>query len=318
MNFNLDAASNFLGEIPGKLANKASSAFDGLVSNVTEQINADLIAEVPDYARFMRVVENQDLARSNTFLVRFEDFRSVINSDGIVGKAESFVSDSLNGFGLGSLNVSRIKDIAYNNAQKFFTPKMKSIMGAYDPSLIRMIPGAGEAMDMFLGTGYDINRDLALMVKSVSLPGTSFETQVNKTDRKPFHEVRGRTYDNVRVTFYCTPGYQERILMLAWMNSVHNSKRGTYGFYSQYARSMDIVTLDRKGIKTSVVHCDGLFPVRVSEINLDYETNNQIATVEVEFAISTMTHIESKGVQGLITGAESLFNRIKGSVGALR
>ena len=324
MNFNLDTATSFVKSIPSKLP--SLSDVQGFAGDAVQSI-ADSIVETPDYARFMRVVENQDLARTNMFVVRFEDFRSTINSDGILGKAEGFLPDGVKGAlggingaiqkSIGSNNWSRIQDIASNNARKLLTPKLKSIMGAYDPSLVRMIPGAGEVMDIFLGTGYDVNKDLALMVKAVNLPGTAFETQVNKTDRKPFNEVRGRTYDNVRVTFYCTPGYQERIMMLAWMNSIHNSKRGTYGFYSQYAKSLDIVTLDRKAIKTSVVHCDGVFPVRVGEIQLDYETGNQIATVEVEFVISTMTHLESKGLQNMVAGAESIFNRAKGALGAL-
>ena len=324
MNFNLDTATNYIKSIPDKFTLENAQE---LANNALESY-ADSIVETPDYAKFMRVVENQDLARTNTFVVRFEDFRSTINSDGILGMAEGIIPDGVKGaFGgitggiskaIGGNNWSRIQDIAYNQSQKFLTPKIKSIMGAYDPSLVRLIPGAGEFIDMFTGAGYDVNKDLALMVKSVNLPGTAFETQVNKTDRKPFHEVRGRTYDNIRMTLYCTPGYAERIWFLAWMNSIQNPKRGTYGFYSKYAKNIDVVTLDRKSIKTSVVHCDGCFPIRVGEIQLDFDQGNQVATFEVEFAISTMTHLESKGSQNFVAGAESIFHRVKGAIGALR
>ncbi len=320
MNFNLDTATNYIKSIPDKFTLENAQELAG---NALESY-ADSIVETPDYAKFMRVVENQDLARTNTFVVRFEDFRSAIRADGVLGMAEDIIPDgmksALGGItnAIGGSNWSRIQDIAYNQSQKFLTPKIKSIIGAYDPSLVRLIPGAGEVIDAFFGNGYDVNKDLALMVKSVNLPGMSLTTQVNRVDRRPFHEITGHEVENIRMTVYCTPSYQERMLFIAWMNSAVNRKNGTRSFYDQYAKNIDIVTLDRKSIKTSVVHCDGCFPIRVGEIQLDFDQGNQVATFEVEFAISTMTHLESKGSQNFVASAESIFHRVKGAIGALR
>lgn len=324
----LDTAANYIKEIPGKIPGMASTALSDGIDYIADKL-ADDPNSTPDFARFMRVIENKDLARSNTFLVRFGDFKSVASADGILGHLGPLgetiggIGDAINkstgGF-FGGTNFSwhRIQDIAMNQGKKLLSPKIKNIMGAIDSTLVRMIPGAGELLDGFLGSDYDVNRDLALMVKSVSLPGVSFDTQSNYNERKPFTEVRNRTVDPIRMTFYCSSDYAERIWFLTWMNSIHNPKKGTFGFYSNYARDIDIVTLNRRGVMTSVVHSDGCFPVRVGEVQLDYENNNQVATFEVEFTVSTMIHAEHAGKDNLINSVESFYNRTKQMVRGIR
>lgn len=279
--------------------------------------------ETPDFARFMRVIETHDLARPNLFLVRFGDFRTVVSNDGVVDfdlgiSTDGGVDNTSGPFAGAAYSWNRVKDIAFDAATKIASPRLKQIMGAYDPTLVSMIPGAGSIMETFLGTGYNVNKDLALMVKSVNLPGTQLETQINKTDRLPFFEVRGRTINNITVTFYCTPGYRERVLMLAWMNSIHNNKTGQYGFQAKYAREIDVLTLDRKGVRQSITLCKGCFPIRVGDVQLDYENNSQVATCEVEFVVSDMNQITSAGTENLFDAAQSLLNRGKGVYGALK
>ncbi|MGL6535452.1 hypothetical protein ACSZN5_22165, partial [Aeromonas caviae] len=153
---------------------------------------------------------------TNLFVVRFQDFRSVLTASGMLGKLGTVLDDVTGGIGakslldkaggmIGSQGMSRIQDIAYNQIQKRL-PQVTNVVGAIDPTLVRMIPGAGEFIDGVFNSSYDVNKDLALMVKAVNLPGMSLETQKNIHNRTPFTEVRGRTFNNVRVTFYLTPG----------------------------------------------------------------------------------------------------------------
>ncbi|HDX8431742.1 TPA: hypothetical protein RQN22_001819 [Aeromonas dhakensis] len=283
--------------------------------------------DTPDFTRFMRVIENQDLARTNLFLVRFQSMRNILTTDGIVGSAGKLFSDvtNANGFvdkgkalfnGVATgANWGRIQDIAYDQMRRRL-PQVTDVVGAIDPTLVRMIPGAGELLDGFLNSGYDVNRDLALMVKSVVLPGVSFDTQKNVYNRKPFTEVLGRSFDNLRMTFYCTPSYQEREWFLKWMSDIHDPESNTMSFYGQYARGIDVVSLDRTGDVRSVTHCDGCFPVRVGEVQLDFENNNQIATFEVEFTLSTMKQSKTDGTGNVLKSAESIYNRGKAMINA--
>lgn len=308
-----------LSEIPGMISNTAS----GFVSNyidyaaqtIEDAINFDG-TQSPEYDRFMRVVENQDMARSNMFLVRFGDFRSTVEKDGVVNFRLDLDGNSSGGGSSllpGGVKYlwSKAQTIMNDNMKKYVTPKLQKMLGNDAMDIIRMIPGAGELIDGLTGVDYDINRDMALMVKAVNLPGTTLDTQINKTDRMPFHEIRGRTYDHLTVTMYCSPGYDERILMLAWMNQIHNNKKGTYGFYHSYARDIDVVTLDRHGIMTSVVHCQECFPVNVSQVQMSYEDNNMVATVDVEFVMAHMSHNRVKGTNNPVDGIKDLINRTK-------
>lgn len=298
----------------------AGKAVDSLTSTVEDFMNFDE-TQTPDYGRFMRVVENQDLARSNMFLVRFGDFRTTVDKDGVVNFSMDSANSGMFGFmdnmpGGVKYAWSKVQGIMNDNMKRYVTPKITKALGNSAPELIRMIPGAGELIDGLTGVDYDVNRDLALMVKAVNLPGTQLDTTLNKTDRLPFHEVKGRTMNSLTITFYCTPGFDERILMLAWMNQIHNNKKGTYGFYHSYAKDIDVLTLDRTGVMQSLVHCEGCFPIRVGDVSLDYETNSQLATVEVEFAVAHMSHNRVQGKQNPIDSVKSLLQRGKDIINA--
>ena len=274
----------------------------------------------PDMARFMRVIEKTDLARPNLFLVRLGNFRTIITNDGIIDNQESIFQDqgvnNQSGAGDGDQYTwNRIQDESLNAAYKYLPTEAKSLMGAYDPSVVRAF-GGGDTLDGFLGAEYDVNKDLALMVKSVNMPSSALEVQTNKTDRRPWSEVRSRSTGNITMTLFCTPGFPERRLMLMWMNSIHNNNKNTFGFYSNYAREIDILPLDRKGVFNSRVVADGCFPIRVGEVQLDVDSNSQVVTFEVEFTVASMSHVADKGKSDVIDQVESGFNRGQGSLGA--
>lgn len=301
-------------EFINAIRDKALNLKSDLVSDFNTNNDYD-ISETPDYARFMRKIENDDLARSNMFLVRFVDLNNGIGKDGILSSLDPIKTTTNDGqpttgfFGGDTYTWNRIKDISYNQIQKYLSPKIKSIMGATDPTIIKMIPGGGELYTGFTGENFNVNRDLAMMVKSVVIPGVSLETQVNYNERKPFTEVRNRNTDPIRMTFYCSPDYSERIWFLTWLNSIHNQRKGTFGFYTNYAKKINIVTLDRNGVKTSVVDADGCFPTRVGEVTMSYEDNNQVSIFEVEFTVSNVHHAVSKGKEKAIDSLENIIRR---------
>lgn len=300
------------------------SMIDGVLGFGASILNEGDSTEIPDLTRFMRKVENSDLARPNMFIVRFGDFRTSIFGDGVLDSDSpitpdgSGISTSDDLFSGTSYTWHRVQDIALGQANKILTPSMKKLFGAWDPSLIRMIPGAGEVLDGFLGLDYDVNKDLALMVKSVTLPSSTLDTQINRTDKLPWHEVRGRNYGTMTMTFYCSPAYDERSLMLTWQNTIVNPKNGRFGFYNTYAKDIDVITLDRHGVKQSTVHNVGCFPIEVGEVQLDFENNSQVSTFTVTFAVSTSTHVPTQGTENGIDSIESIIRRTTGVYKAIR
>ncbi|MFL9600052.1 hypothetical protein ACKC5Q_05075 [Aeromonas dhakensis] len=309
-------------KITDKLSNfdtgKLADGVKGFVKNGIDDAFNDFVNnnefDTPDYSRFMNVVQSRDLARTNLFLVKFQDFRSLLMNDSITDVAGDIFSDVTNANGITGMgkalyngisenvNWERATQLGFRAIRKKF-PSAAGKIDKFDPTLIRMIPGLGEFYDGIVDAGYDPNKDLAIMVKSVSLPGVSLDTQKNFTNRKPFTEVNGRSYSNLRMTFYSTPEMREREWFINWMRDIHNPDTNQVGFYNAYSKVIDTTVLDRQGNVRAVIHCDGCFPISVGDIQLDYENNNQIMTFDVEFTISTMK--QSGKMAGNLTGSFS-------------
>lgn len=275
----------------------------------------------PDMSEFMRKIERIDLARSNLFTVNFTDFRKIINADGVI----DFDQDPISTNPFGENNLSQGVDFLWNKATDkvkdyiFKTSSMgiKALFGAYDPEIIQSIFGK-EVVDIFSGPTYDVNKDISLLAKSANIPGVSFETEKTYQDKMPFSNVKGRTIDNLTMTFYCTPNYAERSLFLTWMNKIHNPKKNTYSFYDSVKQTIEIATYSRKGKISSIAVCKGCIPTRVGPVQLDFDANNQIATFEVEFEVSHVIHVPYDDSYGTWNEAGSTISRGIQSIEAIK
>lgn len=275
----------------------------------------------PDMSEFMRKIERIDLARSNLFQVNFTDFRKIINADGVV----DFDNDpiSTNPFGQSVLDqgvdflwnkaTDKVKDYLFKSSSM----GVKALFGAYDPQIIQSIFGK-EVVDIFSGPTYDVNKDISLLAKSASIPGVSFETEKSYQDKKPFSTVKGRSVDNISMTFYCTPNYAERSLFLTWMNKIHNPKKNTFSFFDSVKQRIEIATFNRKGKISSIAICEDCIPVRVGPVNLDFDSNNQIATFEVEFEVAHMVHVPYDDDYGTWNEMGSMISRGVQSIEAIK
>lgn len=268
-------------KIKNTVSGMADRSIDAIIGGETASNPAK-----PDFSKFMQKVGAEDLSRSNMFLVRFTDFSATIKADGVVttllnqgvGAAIQSTTDKLIDFG-----TDKIREYGGNVLLNSQTGK--KLMGAYNPKLLKTIL-PGEWLDGILPTGFDVNKDLAMLVKAVTVPATSLDTTKLMFDKAPVSAVKGRTVDNITMTFYLTTGHVERAAMIQWMNMIHNPFTNEYGFYESYAQDIDIYTLDRRGVPCGVTKAVGCFPISVGAVNLDFDNNNQIATFDVEFTTS--------------------------------
>ncbi|GIU32918.1 hypothetical protein TUM4644_33340 [Shewanella colwelliana] len=252
----------------------------------------------PDLASFIKKLGHTDLARTNLFLVRFGDFRSVISNDGIIDgftdviSSEQGTSNLAPGFDGTSSMWKLAQRGALSTAYGALPPNAKQLLGATDElGVFQDLLGSG--MNDLLDGNYRINNDFALMIKAVNLPERTIDTQTNKTDKRVFADVRGGGTGNVTMTCYCSPDYIERRLMMMWINAIHDEETQTYGFQSNYAREINVLMLDREGNTASAVALDGCFPIRVGQVQLDYDSNNTVATFEVEFFVSKQRQLNT-------------------------
>ena len=264
----------------------------------------------PDMTRFMQAVNSEDLARPNLFLVRFDNFFKVGYSTG--GNIHLYEPDPQNPNGSRGddmdYTIGKLTDVGKNALMN--SDLGGQIMGAYNPKLMNPILSNVPMVDSLIPTGFDINKELAMLVKSASFPGTNFDVSKVYVDRKPMTGVTGRSVDTLKLTFFLTPNHVEREVFLLWMKMVHDPYSNQFGFYDEYKKKIDVYPLTRKGVPMSVSQCDGCFPIRVGEVQYDVDNNNQIATFEVEFALSECTTKGFKGQSPFFDQASSVIENV--------
>lgn len=272
LNASINAERNL---IQGIIKDEKKKRSDGKISNPAH----------PDLSKFTKAINAEDLSRPNLFLVRFDNFLVSTGDDGRIQLSFGQDEEQDSGFSFADdYTIGKIKDAG---AQYLMNTSLgQQIIGAYNPRIINMIPG-GQLVTGAFSNSFDVNKDMAMLVKSVSLPGSSLDTTTLWHDRRPMTAVTGRTNDTITMTFYLRTNHMERQVMDKWMSMVHNQENNTFGLYDSYAKKIDIFPLDRRGTPNSVVQCMGCFPTKISNVQYDVDNNNTIATFDVEFAIST-------------------------------
>ncbi|AUR86064.1 tail tube protein [Vibrio phage 1.081.O._10N.286.52.C2] len=144
--------------------------------------------------------------------------------------------------------------------------------------------------DLF-GAGFEYERNMGMMVKSVNIPGSSYETDVDKTRRKPHHVVKTKTDEPVTMTMYLSSTHPERKMMLGWFKQIYKNDSAQVGFFANYVRTIEIYTYNRDANMVTMTSLRNAFPTRVGGVQLGYENNNAIAEFEVEFVYESATYM---------------------------
>lgn len=290
---------------------------------VTDQLDA--LTSTPDFGRFATIVNGNELAQNNLYTITFPSFDWEASGDGIINFQDPINVlgsdgrvDAMSALGAaGSYAWSRGKDLITSEIMRTAAPKLKAIMGAYDPTLISDIPVIGGIFDSIFGVGYDLNKDMGLFAAGVSIPSESLETQLNYSHRTPFVQVTGQTHGTFSVTMYCTNGAPERAFFLAWMKMVYDPSTRRSGFADVYSRNIMVSMINRRGVRESVIRLKRCFPIGVGELNMSWQGNAEITTCTITFAYESQQHVISKGQENIFDKVESILNRSKAARGAL-
>lgn len=271
-----------------------------------------------DFGAFAAKISRDDLARPNLFKVLFSDVGFNITKDGVIDFTEDTIdasgrdNDAPWKDGFDSVR-SRVQNKATTSLLKN-SDTFRRISGAYSPKLLRMVMG-NDIVDGIMGTEPDLNRDISLMIKSVSIPTISFNTEKVYTDKKPHTHVQGREQGNVTMTFICSPDLIERQIFQSWMNAIQDPYRNAYSFFNTYAKNFDIYTYKRNGRVGSVTQVQDAYPINIGEVTLDYDSNNEIMTFTVEFTCSIST---SNSNPDVAMDAGQIFDEVENTYGEVR
>ncbi len=217
-----------------------------------------------DVKKFLAQITKNDLARQNLYAVRFASLQDTAKQ------------------------VANTGETIYNAS----TDSVKGI-GVEDAMM--------STMDLF-GAGFEYERNIGMMVKAVNIPGSSYETDVDKTRRAPSHIVKAKTDEPVTMTMYLSPRHPERKMMLGWFKQIYTNASAQVGFAANYVRTIEIYTYDRNTQMVTMTSLKNAFPTRVGGVQLGYENNNAIAEFEVEFVYESATYI-SEDIKDKVSGA---------------
>lgn len=238
-----------------------------------------------DIDRFRAAVLRDDLGRQNLFKVEFPQK---------IGKGTGASGGKNKGGGgiFGSSLFRSITDAVTKEVLSRVEPA-RHLTGFFSPQILRAV-GLGDMLDKYLQYPYE----LGLYVKDVAVPGRTLQTTDTVQDQVSHGMVTGSEFEPINMTFIMTPSQKERQFFLDWMNVANNMDNNKFGFYDDYVANIVIKYYNRQGEVASVCEIAEAFPTRVSELNLSYEGNNELATFEVTFKYKKTATRESSGDDG--------------------
>jgi hypothetical protein len=228
-----------------------------------------------DIDRFRAAVLKEDLGRTNLFKVEFPQK---------IGTKPTGAATS----GLFSSSLFRsVTDAVTKEVLSRIEPA-RHLTGFFSPEILRAV-GLGTMLDKYLQYPYD----LGMYVKSVAVPGRTLLTADTYQDQIGHSMVNGSEFEPFVCTFIMSPTQKERQFFLDWMNRANNMDNNKFGFYDTYVANIVVKYYNRQGEMTSISEIAEAFPVRVSELNLSYDTNNELATFDVTFKFKRAVTKES-------------------------
>lgn len=162
-----------------------------------------------------------------------------------------------------------------------------------------------------LGASADDTELLTFLAKSSNLPGSTIGS-IDVPFRGRTVRIAGdRTFDNWSATFFNDKDMKTRALFEQWMDNMNTHVGNTAPLFTpggtaNYMKDLEVRQLEKDGeLNGSVIraykfwHC---FPTSISQIDLAYDSNDQIEEFTVEFQMSYWT-VEAGGKAGITVGA---------------
>lgn len=255
-----------------------------------------------DIDKFRAALLRDDLGRANLFKVEFPIKIGVkIKTNGAGGYLSSIFGVDVSST-VRSITDSVTKEVLSRSE------RLRHLTGFYSPEIIRAA-GLGDMLDKYLVGTYD----LGMYVKDIGVPGRTLNTTDVYSDQTPYSVVTGSEYDLLNMTFIVSPKQKERQFFLDWMNRACNMNNNKFGFYEDYIANINIKFCDRQGNMASITEVSEIYPVHVSDMQLSYDNNNQLATFDVQFKFkkAVTSDATDNGDGNLFTEAKHWYDSIK-------
>lgn len=136
----------------------------------------------------------------------------------------------------------------------------------------------------FVSTGAIVGVKSMFLCKAASLPAATIENIAVQYRGRPVNFAGERTFAPWTITIYNDTDFAIRNAMEVWSNGIQNLSAST-GLTNprDYQADLNVNQLDRSGAVVKSYKFMDAYPVEVGQIQLDYESGNQIETFDVTF-----------------------------------
>jgi hypothetical protein len=137
----------------------------------------------------------------------------------------------------------------------------------------------------FVGGGQNAGRKAQFLCKSASLPGSHIGISSVFYRGREVKLAGERQFQNWGVSIINDTDFAIRDAFESWMNSINDVKENV-GITNPglYTVDMTVTQLDRNGASLKTYTFAGAFPVEISDIQLDFQNNDQVEEFQVQFA----------------------------------
>ena len=171
-----------------------------------------------------------------------------------------------------------------NRFQIFFTPptanSVKSLLNKDIGSLV------GDIAKNAVSGGKPGNllpdpRDISILCESVSLPGRQISTIDYIAERQGIKVPYSVINEDISMTFILTNDYYMKKMFDAWATGIFDVEKYRAGYKKDFVTDVIIQQLNQQNIPIYSVRLEGAFPVTISAINLDNNSENTVQKMTV-------------------------------------
>lgn len=173
-------------------------------------------------------------------------------------------------------------------------------------------------------------KQIAVNCMTASVPGVNFSVVERRESGQTFKVPYDYTTQNLTLTFRCSTTLIERKYFEFWFSDIFNPVYRAYKYFKTspgtglrgYAQNFDIILLSSEGaangarLPTEIMHVKifDAFPVNLSPINVTYDSNDSIATFDVELAFLNYVASNRINLADLKDGTSSLAEQYAASL----
>jgi len=269
---------------------------------------------------FLSGMANRDFQRSNLFSVVFATSPASRILDSTIGSIrDTLIDGSMSSINANNPNefmnaitggVSKLFSYTVDKAiMSLNKTGFSKIMGALSPRLITSLFGDSVYGQMLTEFRDKMMYNMGLSIVGVQLPGKTLGYEYVYNGGVP--QIRFTRPENgeLSLTFRVDSEARNLKVFNEWLSAIRDDVSGQFAFIDEVSSAIQVNLHNRDGVPHSTYVFQKCLPVKVSNPELSYESNNEIWTFTVDFAYKTgwLVEADKEGCDGfkqsLIEGA---------------